>query len=333
MESTQIVETVVSGGVTEPVKALATTGKGASKIGAFFSKATGRAGLVLSKHSPEILLFVGVAGIITSTVLACRSTLKVDEVLDRHEEKMDRINEVFKRDEPEKYSEQDMKKDKTVVYVQTAVDYIKLYGPAASLMTISICCILGSYRIMHKRQIALLAAFNSVTEAYNAYRQRVIEDFGEQKDYMYRHGLREEEVTEIQTDEDGKTKKVKKQKLVDDGLADLSQYARRYNQQTSSQWMLNPEGSSDHTYNLMYLRTQQNSFNDLLQSRGHVFLNEVYDCLGLDRSPEGQLVGWVKGNGDDYVDFGLDYTDQFMKQNADEFILDFNVDGAVHEMI
>lgn len=323
METTAIVSTAT------------TSVKGVSKVSSFLSKITGRPGLILQKHSPEILMTVGIVGIVGSTILACRATLKAEEVIDRHEEKMEKINEAWEQVQEgqiglEDYSEQDHKKDLTVVYVQTAVDYVKLYGPAVTLLAASIFCILGAHSIMKKRNVALMAAYKALEEGFNAYRKRVIEEHGEQKDYMYKHGLREEEVIETEVGEDGKTKKVKTTKLVDDGLSNLSPYARRYSRQTSTQW----SGTDDHSYNIMFIQCQQNSFNDLLQSRGHVYLNEVYDCLGLERDHKyGQMVGWVKGHGDDYIDFGLDFADEFMKQRSDEFILDFNVDGVIWDKI
>lgn len=186
---------------------------------------------------------------------------------------------------------------------------------------------------MRKRNIAIVAAYKTLEEAYAAYRKRVIEEHGEQKDYMYRHGLREEEVVTTETGEDGKTKKVKTTKLVDDGTSELGPYAKRYNSQTSSQWMYSPQGETDHSLNIMFLQCQQNALNDILQSRGHVTLNDVHDHLGLDRTRAGLLVGWVKDQGDNCIDFGIDYAEQFMKQGTDEFILDFNVDGPIYDKI
>ena len=46
------------------------------------------------------------------------------------------------------------------------------------------------------------------------------------------------------------------------------------------------------TYNLMFLRSQERYCNDILRNRGHIFLNEVFDMLGLPRTKLGQIVGW-----------------------------------------
>ena len=88
----------------------------------------------------------------------------------------------------------------------------------------------------------------------------------------------------------------------------------------------------------MYLKAQQNSFNDLLRARGHVFLNEVYDGLGLERSQAGAVVGWVLGDGDNYVDFGIFDGDKprardFVNGLEASILLDFNVDGVIYDLI
>ena len=266
---------------------------------------TGRTGLVLKKYSPEILLVVGIGGTVVSTVLACRATLKVEEVLDNHQQKVDKSRHCRKMVEDgaleaSEYTEKDYKKDLTVIYTQTAVDFVKLYGPAVTLGVASVACIIGGHGIMKKRNVALVAAFNSIEDSFNAYRERVREEYGEEKDYMFKHNLRSEQVTEIETGEDGKEHKVKKTKLkVVDGTTP-SQYARFFDE-------FNVNWSKQDDYNLVFLRSQQNYFNDILLSRGHVFLNEVYDALGLERTKAGAIVGWVinkDGTGDNFIDFG-----------------------------
>lgn len=61
---------------------------------------------------------------------------------------------------------------------------------------------------------------------------------------------------------------------------------RRYDS-TCRPWTKDPK------YNMMFLRHQERYANDLLMARGHLFLNEVYDMLGMSRTMNGQIVGWV----------------------------------------
>jgi len=298
------------------------------------SKVTGRGGLILKKYSPEILMVVGITGVVGSTILACKATLKVEEVLDEHQEKIDRIasgwEKVMDGDVPaENYTEEAHTRDLTVTYLQTSVEFIKLYGPAVTLGVASIGCVVGAHGIMKKRNVALMAAYKAVEEGFSAYRKRVIEEHGEDIDYMYTNGLRVEEITETETTKSGKTKEVKKQQVVKDSDG-LSVYARIFDD-GCKQW------SKDPSYNLMLLRSQQNYFNDMLKIRGHVFLNEVYDALGIDRTTAGAMVGWCLGNGDDYIDFGLydenGRNSRFINGTERTPILDFNVDGVIYDMI
>lgn len=301
------------------------------------SDMSGRTGLLVRKNSPEILLVVGITGMVASTVLACRATLKVEDVLDEHREKADKISACWQKVqdgeiEPEQYTDKDHKKDLTVTYVQTGVEFIKLYGPAVTLGVASIACIIGGHGIMKKRNLALVAAYKAVEEGFAAYRKRVVEEYGEDKDYMYKNGLRSETVVETEIGEDGKPHKVKKEKMVKEGDTNtLSVYARFFDESCAN-WTKTPE------YNLMFLKSQQNYFNDMLKARGHVFLNEVYDALGMERSTAGAVVGWVVGDGDNFVDFGIwdgnrERSRAFVNGNERSILLDFNVDGVIYDMI
>jgi hypothetical protein len=307
------------------------------KITSGLLKLTGRSGLVLKAHSPEILLVLGITGTVASAILACRATLKVEDVLDDHREKTEKINDCWEKVKEgeislDEYSEQDHKKDLVIAYTQTVVDFIKLYGPAVTLGVASIVCIVSGHGIIKKRNLALVAAYKAIEEGFNAYRKRVIEEHGEETDYMYKNGLRKQEIMEAAyTDENGiKHKAQKVTKLIEDPNG-LSVYARFYDE-SCSQWSKNSE------YNLMFLRSQQNYYNDMLKARGHVFLNEVYDALGIPRTQAGAIVGWVIGvNGDNFIDFGIFDGDRmrsrdFVNGYERSILLDFNVDGVIYDL-
>lgn len=296
-----------------------------------------RSVLILRKYSPEILLGAGVVGTIASTVLACKATLKIDSVKAHHQKDIDRVeklwNEMVESDFPQTdYTEEDYKKDLLILKVRRTVDIVKLYVPAGSLLTLSLACFLGSYGILQKRNIALVAAYNLVNETFNNYRQRVIEDVGKEKDNFYRHGYSQKEIEENVIGEDGKKKKEKKVVESHDGRMP-SEYARFFDQ-------FSPMWKKDNSQNLLFLRTQQNWANELLKTRGHVFLNEVYDMIGVPRSPAGAVVGWVqnKDNDDGFIDFGIYDHDRptahdFVNGYERAILLDFNVDGLVYDLI
>ena len=304
-----------------------------SKITTGLSKMTGRTGLALKASSPEILLYVGIAGTIGATVLACRATLKVETVLEKHNDQVEKIHTV--RDQvqngeiaAEEYTETDYKKDLVLTYAQTAGGFIKLYGPAVTLGVASFACIIGGHRIMKARNVALMAAYQAVEKGFAAYRRRVVEEFGENKDYQFKHGLRSEMVTETEVDENGKSHKVKKEKLVVADPNGVSIYAKFFDE-SSSEWQKDPE------YNIFFLRAQQNYWNNMLQARGHVFLNEVYEALGIPKTQAGAICGWVLSpEGDNFIDFGIFDGERtkvrdFVNGYERSILLDFNVDGVI----
>ena len=301
--------------------------------------AIGRGGLVLKKYSPEILTAAGVIGTVGSTVLACKATLKVEDILDEAKKKSNLINAVHdgEIEVDAEYTDKDYSKDLLVNRTQTAVKLIKLYGPAITLGALSITAILGGQHILRKRNVAVMAAYKLCEESFNNYRSRVKDELGEEKDRQFYYGMTEETVKDKVKSKDGKTKTItKKVEKAPDHL--YSQYARFFDE-ANINWDKSPE------QNMYFLKMVQNQMNDKLKARGHVFLNEVYDALGFDRSEAGQLVGWVwnKDNtameaGDGYIDFGIFDGNNYAKRafvNGDErsILLDFNIDGMIYDLI
>lgn len=301
--------------------------------------AIGRGGLVLKKYSPEILTAAGVIGTVGSTVLACKATLKVEDILDEAKKKSNLINAVHdgEIEVDSEYTDKDYSKDLIVNRTQTAVKLIKLYGPAITLGALSITAILGGQHILRKRNVAVMAAYKLCEESFNNYRSRVKDELGEEKDRQFYYGMTEETVKDKVKSKDGKTKTVtKKVEKAPDHL--YSQYARFFDE-ANINWDKSPE------QNMYFLKMVQNQMNDKLKARGHVFLNEVYDALGFDRSEAGQLVGWVWSNdntameaGDGYIDFGIFDGNDYAKRafvNGDErsILLDFNIDGMIYDLI
>lgn len=294
-----------------------------------------RAGLKIKKYSPEILMTVGVAGVITSGVMACKATLKIEEIVDDAKQKIDTIHQVSSDpDMAEKYSEEDGKKDLAIVYTQTAVKFIKLYGPSVALGVVSLGCMIGSNRILNKRNAALAAAYAAVDKSFKEYRGRVVERFGKQMDRELRYNIKAQEIEETTVDENGKETVAKKTVEVMDPN-NYSQYAIIFDDGNEG-WDPDPERSK------YFLIQQQNWANERLKARGHLFLNEVYDMLGARRTKAGAQVGWIYDEknceGDNFVDFGIFDTSRpknrdFVNGIEKVIVLDFNVDGYILDLI
>lgn len=289
---------------------------------------TSKAVMKLKKHSPEILVVAGIAGTVVSAVLACKATTKVAEILDETKGTLDTIHEGMETGaiNGQEYTNEDGKKDTVVVYAQTGMKLAKLYGPAIILGTLSITSILASNNILRKRNVALGAAYAAIDKSFKEYRGQVIERFGEQVDTELKYGIKAKKFEEIEVDpETGKEKKVKKTVMVADPNLQ-SDYAVYFDSK-SRNYETNPD------YNRMFLKAQQAFANDKLQTRGHLFLNEVLDDLDLPRTPAGQIVGWTKDGPDGYVNFRIVEVERETEDGRHEpaLLLDFNVEGNIWE--
>lgn len=296
-----------------------------------------RTGLKIKKHSPEILLAAGTVGVVVSGVMACKATLKVNEILDESKQQIDTIHSVAADPNMvEKYTAEDSKKDLAIVYTQTAVKMIKLYGPSVSLGVVSLGCMIGSNRILSKRNVALAAAYTAVDKSFKEYRGRVIERFGKQLDKELRYNIKAKEIEEVSKDENGH--EVVKKEVVDvieDDPNTYSPYSIVFDDGNEG-WDPDPERTK------FFLIQQQNWANERLKAKGHLFLNEVYDMLGARRTKAGAQVGWVYDEknvvGDNYVDFGIFDTRRskardFVNGYEKVIVLDFNVDGYILDLI
>ena len=290
-----------------------------------------RAGLKLKKHSPEIMVTAGVIGVVASAVMACKATTKASSIVDEMKEEMDEIREAVDIVDEETYSKEDLKRDTAIVYLQTGVKFAKLYGASIALGTLSITSILVGHNILRKRNLALAAAYTAIDTSFKAYRGRVVERFGKELDKELRYNIKAKEVEETVIDKKTGEEKVVKKTIDVADPNEYSDYARFFDDGCNG-WSKDPE------FNLMFLKQQQSYANDLLKSRGHLFLNEVYDLLGIQRTKAGNIVGWIYDEknqvGDNFVDFGIYDINRpknrdFVNGYERTIILDFNVDGDI----
>lgn len=299
------------------------------------TRAFHRAKFKVNQHSPEILVVTGIAGAVVSTVLACKATTKVNDILTEAKETVDAIHAVAEKPEnAEKYSKEDTNKALAVTYAKTGLELAKIYAPAIGVGVLSAACILTGTGILRKRNLALTAAYTAVDQSFKDYRGRLVERLGKELDRELLYNIKSQEVEEIVVNEDGSETVVKTTVEVADPNT-YSVYARFYDD-GNMQWDKDPET------NLMTLRHMQAHANDLLRCNGYLFLNDVYDMLGIKRTKAGQIVGWIydenKPNGDNFVDFGIYDMDKpknrdFVNGWESTILLDFNVDGPIVDLI
>lgn len=302
------------------------------------SGSLGRAALKVSKASPEIFIGVGIGCMVAGGIFACKATLKADSVIKEKNETLDKVKaaraavisdeEEFKDITKDVYSDEDYRKDLFITYSNAAKGFIKLYWPAIALGVIGTLSILQGHNIINKRNIAIAAAYETVKEGYSEYRKRVIDELGEEADKRFRYGTQKKDI-EIQEEKDDGTVKTKTKKNAE-VLEGYSANAKFFDQ-ASPYWEKSPE------YNLVFLRERQAYANQRLDTYGHLFLNEVYDMLGIPRTKNGAVEGWVKeGNG--FVDFGIyelyrEAARDFVNGYENVILLDFNVDGNILDLI
>ena len=298
-----------------------------------------KVGFKLKKHSPEILVVTGIVGVVASTVMACKATTKVNDIVTESKETIDKIHDCVGKglhtSDGEEYTQEVANKDLAIVYTQTAWKFIKLYGPSVLIGAASIGCMVGSNRILRKRNVALAAALTTVEKSFKDYRGRVIDKFGKELDRELRFGIKAKEIKEKVVDENGNETTVTKTVEVVDPNTAHSLYSVVFCEGNAG-WTKSAE------LNKVFLIQQQNWANDKLRLRGYLTLNEVYEMIGAPTTAYGQIAGWVytedSSVGDNFVDFGIfDVTNEkacdFVNGRERSIILDFNCIGNILDYI
>lgn len=294
-----------------------------------------KVGFQLKKHSPEILVVAGVTGTVVSAVMACKATTKVSTILEETKQQVDAVHNVLENEGlAEEYTPEDGKKDLAIIYAQTGLKFVKLYGPSVALGAVSIACILTSNNILRKRNMALAAAYATEHLGFKEYRERVVERFGKELDRELKYNIKAQEIEETVVNEDGTETTITKTVETAEFKSE-SDYSKFFDEYCTG-WTKDPE------YNRRFLNLQQSYANKKLQANGYLFLNEVYEMLGIPKTKAGQVVGWIYDEanpiGDNYVDFGiydLHNKDKRLFVNGHErsILLDFNVDGNIWELM
>lgn len=289
-----------------------------------------KSGITKHAKSPEVFVGVGIGLTVLGAVSACKATLKVDDILDEQGELLAKCNKAAEADE--EYAKKHHDRDKAVIAAKTGTKIVRLYSGPVILFAGGVGSILCGFNILNGRHLAMIAAYKAVDESYKTYRSRVISELGDEADKRFKHGVVRKEADIQKFDKEGNpTDKTVKKKVGVVGDEKPSEFAKFFDE-SCPDWTPNPVA------NLDILRLKETVATDMLQARGHLFLNEVYDLLGLPRTEAGTAVGWKLGMGDDRVDFGIYnlYSDagrRFVNGLEPVILLDFNVDGPIYNKI
>ena len=246
--------------------------------------------LKLKKNSPEILIVVGVAGIVVATIKACKASTKVESILDEHKEDVTEIKE-------RAYIVKDERKYLAKRYGQTAWELFRLYAPSVAIGTASVCLIFKGHGILRKRYISLATAYGLLEKSYGSYRQNVIDELGEKMDQHFMYGVTEKEAEVTEVDKKGKEKKVTKPVDMIEVDGDTIQipgwarspYARVFTPKSPC-WQ-----SNSFTLSRAFAEHYEKYANDLLRARPEkpLYLETVYDWFGFDATKASHDAGWL----------------------------------------
>lgn len=318
------------------------------EIMATVTRTASKYGYKLKKASPTIMIVGAAIGGVTATVLACKATIKAQDILTEHNAHVESIHTAKKQiedgtiqlSEGETYTEKDYKNDITTTYAQTGLKLAKVYAPAVVLGAASLGCMFGSHHIMSKRNASLTAAYIALDQAFNEYKTRVGDRFGSRVQEELEHNIKAVEIESKNTNEQGVEEAIKEYKDV--AMAHTSPYTCIFDE-TVDTWQ------PDNMLNRNYLFLMEQAANKRLRIKGHLFLNDVLELIGTHggvtmKTPEGQIVGWIYDPNDptrqNHVDFGVtsyvegdDALNSFISGGERSVMLRFNCDGPIIDKI
>lgn len=271
-------------------------------------------------QTPNILFYLGLVGMVGTVATGIQGAYKFGFAATDYENGMRVINEEA---EAGRLSEKQVKEMKRDQYKETAIEAVKCFGPTLVLGIATVGCLTKSHNMLNNRIAGLSAAYGTLQTQFMNYRERVREEVGADKeDELYCDPQKE---TVKVKDKDGNVKDLEVE------IDDAGGYKFLFDEVTSNNW------SSDPGYNRIFLQAQENYANDLLASRGHVFLNDIFDGLGMQRTAAGSVVGWIAEEGA-HVDFGMrnpgyEPNDLFWADEESSIRLNFNVQGVIFDKL
>lgn len=327
----------------------------------------------LSTYSPEIAIGLGIVSFVASAIFAAKATPKAQKAKEENEEIKETMDEALEKGETASddldengnsimipYSEEDYKEDMKLYIGKKIVNETKPYLPAIGLGIAGTVLILTGTGILKKRNAALTSLLATTTTLFSDYRSRVISDQGKAKDHEYLTGIKTIQEEVVVTNADGKDEKVtvEKSAYLDSSVGNipwLSPYAVKI---TATNCIQFESFKGDPIYVGHWLETVQEMVNTRLHTNGVLYLDEVFNQLGIKLDEENSAinpyiahnVGWIDtdfyydtarketcpNEGDRYIDFGC-WDDQgnltLTTGPNGEVYLDFNVDGWINGRI
>ena len=260
------------------------------KVNKYFKMAT----RVLKKRSPEILTGFGIAGMVTTTVLAVKATPKALTLI--------QDAEIEKVDEQVKEGKGPDELDKKLTPVEVVKVAWKPYIPAILLGTASAACLIGANSVHARRHAALYSAYKLSETALTEYKDKVKEIVPEKKVKEIKQKLAEDKVDNVVKNEDGKEQKAK---VIVSNDGDT--------------WFVDPFTNGSFLCTETKIREAIVDLNYRLMDEMFVSLSDLYDELGLDHTQNSDEIGWCIDDGKIRPDF----SDAIVKNGKAYVVMDF----------
>ncbi len=301
------------------------------------------------QHSPEILLGTSIAAGVGATVCGCIATKKMDAINAKHKEILDVLHTIKVNDEGKVIpgteadtTTPEYKRAITKEYGRYGLDIAKAWAPCFGLTLLSATSALGSFKIVNKRLMMAETAFVGVSKAFERYRDNVIEDQGLEKDQYYATNGALKKKQELIAKGKYKEKEVPVSQDPKVTCIDLTRVDDIFHYYFTEDTVKGGNYSRSPFYNKRLLDSTQTTYDSRLREDGIVFLDDIYQYLGLDMKTllaeraQGRTYGWVLDcyteegmPNDQHVLFGIyEYNDTqhrlFRSGEINDIMLHFN---------
>lgn len=295
----------------------------------------GKSKISLVRNAPTLAIGAGVVGLVGAIYLSGKAAIKTQSIIEDYKKELNDEDEAYlelkqiEKDHPDRYKklvekhgevdENSHVMSKIGITLRYAGKVLKVYGPTIAIAGLSIASIVYGRNAFQKRITSLAAALQVTQATFDRYRKRVAEEHGEEAEVeLYKSSVKshlERMGNQIDSIEDTYDARNNVSRTV---------FARWYDQNNAN-WTNKPGE------NRLFIVATQNYFNDILQRRGYVFLNEVYTHLGFQPVPEGQTMGWIvnEDRPDTVIDFDIfnskaEESRAFVNDQTPNVLLDFH---------
>lgn len=259
-----------------------------SNIGKAVKGLAGTTVVAAKKYAPEMLVATGIGGFILTIVETVKATNSTNEILECRDSRVEAIDKTYQKEE--EYSENDREFDLKAVKKQTRTELIKVWAPVATTTVVSTVCVLSGFNILNGRYVATAAAYKTLEAGYQRYRENVVSEFGKDTDWRMAHSIKAEELEE----ERRKQEEIRENERRNKKRIPRTQYSKGINNQifdckSSNYWkkFWIPSQAID------FVRTVESKLQDKVNIEGFAFLNDAYEMLGMPKTSQGAIIGWI----------------------------------------